>query len=196
MITRSDAENVPSIRRAAADGTKAIPRLQDAVRAAIADTAHQSETIFSLSNSIKVLFCEKLLLAEGKTERVLLPDLFAHEHGISLDEDKLGLIDLGGSSNIPNALKVLAAMGTATKAIVDLDFVFRVAPRYGLILADDPALLTCKAILNRLSREGRVQLDANGLPEKRQNAPAAAGFALMAAAADAQPHIDALHRHM
>lgn len=196
MITRSDAENVLLIRRTAADGTKAIPRLQDAVRVAIADAVHQSETIFSLSNSLKVLFCEKLLLAEGKTERVLLPDLFAHEFGISLDEDKLGLIELGGSSNIPNALKVLAAMGTATKAIVDLDFVFKVAPQYGLISADDPALLACKTILSRLAGKGLVQLDAEGLPEKWRNGPAAAGFAHMAAEADAPPHIDALHTHM
>lgn len=196
MIARSDAENVLLIRRSSADGTKAIPRLQDAVRQTIEDVIHQSETLFLLSNSVKLLFCEKLLLAEGKTERVLLPDLFSHEHGISFDEDKIGLLELGGSGNVPGALKVLAAMGTPTKAVVDLDFVFKVAPQAGMIQENHTALIGCKSIFARLATAGLVHLNSIGLPEGSSTITAAAAFALMAAEPDASEHIDDLHNHM
>ncbi len=128
MIARQDAHNTLLLRRTVEAGTKANQRIKDAVVDAIAVADHQSETLFTLTNSAKVLFSEKIVIAEGKTERAILPDVFKHAIGITMDEDKLGLVALGGSGNIPNAMKVLAAMGIPAKAIVDLDFAFKVAP--------------------------------------------------------------------
>lgn len=76
MIARSDAPNALLVRRTAEHGTTCFPRMKDAVEQAINDAEHQSETLFALSNSTKVLFSEKVVLAEGKTERTLLPYLF------------------------------------------------------------------------------------------------------------------------
>ena len=195
MIARSDAPNALLIRRTAEDGTTCFPRMADAVQRALADALHQSETLFALSNSSKVLFSERVVLAEGKTEQTLLPDMFQHEAGCSLDEDKLGLVSLGGSTNVPNALTVLTAMCIPTKAIVDLDFAFRPAIQNGLIAHDDAAIVGCKAILSRLEQERKIALAQDGLPQQMGQVSAAMAFALLAGEQDARPHIEALHAH-
>lgn len=195
MIARVDAPNALLIRRTAEGGTACFPRMVDAVREALADAVHQSEALFALSNSARVLFSEKVVLAEGKTEQTLLPDLFLHEAGCSLEEDKLGLVALGGSSDVPNALSVLSAMGIPTKAVVDLDFAFRPAIQHGLIAGEDAAIAGCKVALNRLQAEGKIGLNGDGLPQRMGDVSAAKAFELMAGEKDAQAHIDAIHAH-
>lgn len=196
MIARGDAPNALLVRRTAEDGTTCFPRLADAVRTAIDDAAHQSEALFALSNSTKVLFSEKVVLAEGKTEQTLLPDIFAREVGCSLEEDKLGLVTIGGSGDVPKAATVLSAMGIPTKAVVDLDFAFRPAIQSGLIAADNAAIVACKAILERLRDEGKISIAEDGFPKKQGELSAAKSFEIMAQEADAKPHIDAIHNHL
>ena len=195
MIARLDAPNALLVRRTAENGTTCFPRMVDAVKQALADAVHQSEVLFALSNSTKVLFSEKVVLAEGKTEQTLLPDLFHHEAGCSLEEDRFGLVALGSSSDVPSALAVLAAMGIPTKAVVDLDFAFRPAVQHGLIPHDNAAVLGCKAVLARLQQEQKIALDQEGLPQKMGQVSAAMAFALMAGEQDAHAHIEALHAH-
>ncbi len=196
MIARQDAHNALLIRRSVAAGTKAYPRIRDAVAGAIANADHQSETLFTLTNSSKMLFCEKVVLAEGKTERAILPDIYGYAIGVTMDEDKLGLVALGGSGNIPNALTVLAAMGIPCKAIVDLDFAFKVAPGAGLIPEDHAAIVACKGVLKRLSDAGRLTLDGSGLPTNANSVTAPMAFEMMSAEADATEHINAIHEHL
>jgi len=196
MIARQDAHNALLIRRNAAVGTRAYPRIRDAVVEAIAEAAHQSETLFALTNSAKVLFSEYVVLAEGKTEKAILPDLFQHEIGATMDEERLGLVALGGSSNVCNAMKVLAAMGIPTKAIVDLDFAFKVAPGSGLIENDHASLVACKAILERLSAANQITIDAEGLPTNGNEVTAAGAYELMVAEPDAGAHVSAIHAHL
>ena len=195
MIARSDAPNALLIRRTPEDGTICFPRMADAVQGAIADAEHQSTTLFALSNSTKLLFSEKVVLAEGKTEQTLLPDLFRHEADCSLEEDKLGLVSLGGSSDVPKALPVLAAMGIPTKAIVDLDFAFRPAIQHGLIGNDNAAVVGCKAVLTRLKGEGKIDLAEDGFPKKFGEVNAAKAYEIMAAETDAREHVYAIHEH-
>ena len=195
MIARADAPNALLIRRTAADGTICFPRMVDAVHDAIAGAEHQSATLFALSNSTQLLFSEKVVLAEGKTEQTLLPELFQHEAGCSLEEDKLGLVSLGSSSDVPKALPVLAAMGIPTKAVVDLDFAFRPAIQHGLITDTNPAVQGCIAVLTRLQGEGRIDLAEDGFPKKFGDVSAAKAYEIMAAEADARGHIDAIHEH-
>ena len=164
MIARADAPNALLIRRTAADGTICFPRMVDAVQNAIAEAEHQSATLFALSNSNRLLFSEKVVLAEGKTEQTLLPDLFLHEAGCSLEEDKLGLVSLGSSSDVPKALPVLTAMCIPTKAVVDLDFAFRPAIQHDLITDNNAAVLGCKAVFTRLQGEGKIDLAEDGFP--------------------------------
>lgn len=192
MIARSDAKNVLLIRRNAADGTTCYPRMKDVVAQAITDADHQSEALFALSNSTKVLFSERVVITEGKTERVILPAVFDGLFGVTLGEEKIGLVDIGGVNNIPDTMRILRAMGLPCKAVVDLDFVFRTAPAKGLIAADHPDLVACAGIFARLAGEGRVGLDEAGLPKKHGGNPAIVAFELLAKEADASQHIDRL----
>ncbi|MDA0574507.1 ATP-dependent nuclease [Burkholderia gladioli] len=193
MISRSDAPNTLLIRRSAAEGTKCYPRIKDVVMEAIDGADHQSETLFALSNSSKILFSERVVITEGKTERTILPAAFHDAFGVTPDEDKIGLVDIGGTPNIPDTMKVLRAMGVPCKAIVDLDFAFRIAPIKGLL---DPAhadLAACKVILNELRDGGHIGLDPDGLPTKHNGVSAAAAFELLARHANAVPCIARLH---
>lgn len=196
MIARQDAHNALLIRRSVANGTRAYPRLRDAVLDAITDAAHQAETLFTLTNASKILFSENVVLAEGKTERAILPDIFVQEFGSTMDEEKLGLVTLGGSGNIPNAMKVLAAMGIPSKAIVDLDFAFKVAPSAGLIPAAHPAIIACKAVFSRLSNAGQLTIDASGLPTNANGVTSPEAFEIMCRDAEAAEHIDAIQAHL
>lgn len=193
MISRSDAPNTLLIRRSAAEGTKCYPRIKDVVMEAIDGADHQSETLFALSNSSKILFSERVVITEGKTERTILPAAFHDAFGVTPDEDKIGLVDIGGTPNIPDTMKVLRAMGVPCKAIVDLDFAFRIAPIKGLL---DPAhadLAACKVILIELRDGGHIGLDPDGLPTKHNGVSAAAAFELLARQANAVPCIARLH---
>jgi putative ATP-dependent endonuclease of OLD family len=192
MIARQDAQNALLIRRNVDDGTTAYPRIRDAVVEAVAGAAHQAETLFTLTNASKVLFSEKVVLAEGKTEQAIMPDIFLQEAGSTMDEEKLGLVTLGGSGNIPNAMRVLAAMGIPTKAVVDLDFAFKVAPFTGLIDEDHVAIVACKAILSRLSASGSLTLDASGLPKSENGITASMAFEVMCNEPDSTMHISAI----
>ncbi|SED17594.1 ATP-dependent endonuclease [Rhodobacter sp. 24-YEA-8] len=196
MIARSDAKNSLLIRRSVEHGTTCLPRMKDVVEQAIAEADHQSEALFALSNSSKVLFSERVVITEGKTERMILPAVFENLFGLTPGEDKIGVVDIGGVHNIPDTMRILCAMGLPCKAIVDLDFVFRTAPAKALIAADHPAIVECKAILARLAASGAVGLDASGLPTKHAGNPAIVAFELLALEVDAAPHIDALFIEM
>ncbi|MNF28513.1 hypothetical protein D3C84_91930 [compost metagenome] len=196
MISRLDAPNTLLIRRSIAEGTRCYPRIKDAVREAIDDANHQSETLFALSNSSKILFSERVVITEGKTERTILPAIFQNVIGATPGEDKIGLVDIGGTPNIPDTMRVLRAMGVPCRAIVDLDFAFRIAPIKALL---DPAhadLAACKAILAQLRDNGRIGLDADGLPTKHNGVSAAAAFEILASQADAIPCIARLHEEL
>jgi hypothetical protein len=197
MISRQDAPNALLIRWASEEGTTCYARLVDAVKTAIEGAAHQSEVLFSLANSSKVLFSERVVLAEGKTEQCLIPDIFFHEFGCSLEEeDKLGLVSVGGANNIPNALSVLTAMGIPTKAVVDLDFAFGPALQQKLIEVNNPAVEGCISICRRMSDEGRIEIGNGGLPTRSQQLTAGQAFELLAQETDAVDHIRAIHQHL
>lgn len=195
MISRIDAPYALLIRRNPAMGTFCFPRLVDAASEAIQDATHQAEILFTLTNATKILFSERIILAEGKTEQAVLPDTYLAEFGCTLDEDRNGLVALGGVSNMPNALKVLDSIGVPCKAIVDLDFVFRGAISAGYIDGDHESILGCKNTLKRLSDQTRIVIDAGGLPTgKNDICSASDAFAMMAEEEDAKPHLDTLHK--
>lgn len=196
MISRSDAANALLIRRTAEAGTTCYPRIKDAVSEAIEGADHQSDVLFALSNSSKILFSERVGLTEGKTERMILPAIFQQEYGLTPDEDKIGLVSIDGSENIPGAMKVLNAMGVPCRAIVDLDFAFKVAPNRQLIDPASADLAACKAVLAELSDDGKVALNNEGLPTKRDGITAASAFEQLAKHERAAPCIARLHEEL
>nr|WP_287412773.1 AAA family ATPase [Pseudodesulfovibrio sp.] len=84
----------------------------------------QSEILFSLSGNSQILFCDNVLLVEGKTESRLLPYLYRQRHGTSMGADRLGFIRLDGSGSSAGAMRILKAMDIPTKFLGDLDVCF------------------------------------------------------------------------
>lgn len=193
MITRQDAQDVILLRKSAARGSHARASLRTAVVDAIEQADHQSEVLFSLTNSSKFLFSEKIVLAEGKTEQRLLPELFQAATGCTLQEAKLALIDLGGAQNVPKAMLVMSAMDVDTKSVVDLDFVFRTAVDAGYLASNDSDLSSFKNRLKALANSHGFVLDAEGLPQSGNNFSAARIYEILAADNDARTSVEKLH---
>jgi len=197
MIGVKDAADTLLIRRDRVDenkGTTCLPTIREGVIKAIGQGSHQADTLFELSNSSNILFAQTVVLAEGKTEKVLLPHLIEYCTGESLVDAKIALVPLGGSTNVPNALGVLREMGLPCKAIVDLDFAFKVAPRHGLLHRSHDSLLAIKQILSELASRGEVALGDDGFPKKQGDAiRAEQGWECLATQEAATPHIQCLH---
>ena len=191
MIPSDDIKYTLLIRKSLDRGTYTRKRLKNAIDDVIENANTQFELLFSLENSNEILFSEKVLLTEGKTEKKLLPHLFAKHHGKSLGQEKLALIEQGGVASTPNAIKVLQAMDLPCKAIVDLDYAFRGAVTSGLIEATNASLVTCKA---KFTENNDITLSAEGLPQKGDSLNAPQAFKWLGEQADMDEHIEALHQ--
>lgn len=193
LITAADVEHAVLIRKSKELGTYSRKRLQDAVKEAVVDAPSQLEALFSLSNSSQILFSEKVVLVEGKTEHRLLPLLFEKITGTTLGQDKLALIGQGGVGNTVKSLKVLAAMDLPSKAIVDLDYGLRGAVKDGFIATTDPDVVACKKVLSEMQANGQATLDNDGLPKRTTDRTASEVFAVLAAHKDALTPIERIH---
>lgn len=141
---------------------------------------HQADMIFSLQNATFLLFSEKVVLVEGKTEGMILPDMYRVVRGTSLGRDKVCMVSAAGSSSIAPLLTVLRSVGFAPKAIVDVDFVFRQAISEGLIISGDPDIAACKTWFSGNAATIGFVLDSTGLPMKGGNLNAEEAFEVMA----------------
>lgn len=194
MVASHDARNALLMTKTAAEGTKVRPRMESVIQELVADPTHQLAQMFSLTNAAQVLFADKVVLTEGKTELRLLPFIFHKITGRTLGQTSLALVAQTGMNDTPKSLEILDALGLPGCAIVDLDFAFRAAPSNGLLDPADPDLAACKAILAVMQAEGAILLDpGNGLPvSKLAPVPSAKAFELLAARPEALPHITAL----
>ena len=190
MIPSEDIKHTLLIRKDAGRGTYSRKRLINAVSDVIANAASQFELLFSLENANAILFSEKVLLTEGKTEKKLLPHLYLIHHSKTLGQDKLALVGQGGVDNTSKAISVLAAMDLPCKAVVDLDFAFRGAVTNGLINADDQNLEICK---KKFNENNDISLSENGLPQKGGQLSAPQAYKWLAEQNDVQDAIQALH---
>ncbi len=176
-------------------GTHSRERLINAVQEAETEAISQFELLFSLENANQILFSEKVLLAEGKTEKRLLPYIFNKFHNKSLGQCKIAFTELGGSANTYKAMSVLNKMNLPCKAIVDLDFAFKEATKNGLLNdgVDDTDFLTCK---NKFSENIDITLSDDGLPNKQGNLTAAEAYKWLAQQEDVEVNIINLHNKL
>lgn len=195
MILAKDAKNALLMTKNHAEGTRARPRMQSVVEQLVDNPTHQLHQLFSLTNSSQLLFANKVVLTEGKSELRLLPSIFQAVAGKTIGQSSLALVAMSGVSDTRKSMDVLSALGLPACAIVDLDFAFREATRHGFLQADDPDIAACKAILARLAGAGLVSL-ADALPCRGIQGPASKAFELLAADDDAKPHIAELVRKL
>ncbi len=194
MITKDDIPNALLIIKTQDPGTHARKRLSDAVREAIEDAPSQARILLeNLSSSSQLLFCDKVLLAEGITEKALLPETFECLKGVSLGASKIALISPGGSTNIRKCFSILSAMGVPAKALVDLDYAFRHAVKDDFLIKNDEDLEGSKEIFGELAKEYGFELASDGYPMKGGSLTSAEAFAKFADYDRALNHIKNLH---
>lgn len=192
MLLPIDAKNALVMRKSD-EGTTARPRLEQVIQEKIDCAEHQLAQLFTLTNSSQVLFADKVVLAEGKTELRLLPEIFRTLSGQSMGQAATALIAQSGANDTRKSMEILDALGIPCCAIVDLDWAFRGGVHGGLLREDDPDISGCVSVLREMAQRGTVEVDDQGLPRKGAlGVPAARAFALLAAEPKAQAHISAL----
>lgn len=191
LIGRDDILETTMIYKNAANATSARQKLVTAAQA-IAGHPHHAEVIFSIQNATYLMFSEKVVLVEGKTEAMLLPAIYEQMRGHSIAYDKGCLLVGSSSSSIPPMMAILNGVGFSPKAVVDLDYVFKVAPNTGLVDPASQPFLDCLAWFAANQAAVGIALDTDGLPMRKYlngikaSVSPAEAFELMAAAMQPQ----------
>jgi putative ATP-dependent endonuclease of the OLD family len=154
------------VYKGADNKTAARQKLQSAANALLAHPV-QAEVVFSLQAATHLLFSEKVLLVEGKTEMMLLPSIYQIIRGHSYSHDKGCLVTGSSSSSLLPMIDILRAVGYTPKALADLDFAFKIATNSGLIANADPDIVACKAWFLANALQLGVFLGGDGLPTKQ-----------------------------
>lgn len=192
LVPAAEAQFALLMRKSNTNGTHARRRLRDAIQIVVPNSVHQMEQLFTLGNSSQVLFADRVLLTEGKTELRLLPSIYESISGRSFGQERLALVAQSGVNDTKKSTEILGAMDIPCKAVVDLDYAFNGAVRDGYLPATDPDIAALKLELASLAAAGRVSLAASGLPQGGV-VTAAQAFTLLAQQAAAQAPIASLH---
>lgn len=186
MLSRDNAADTVIVGKTLEAGVITQKPLRHAVEDALQNAESQSRTLFELSNLADIYFADRVVLCEGKTDRRLLPLAYERLYQKPPDLDHVAFVSLGSCADIPKALPVLAAMGIAACAVVDIDFAYTHARKGGLLPRDGDDLAQAKAILQRLESEHGFTLHTNGLPQNDKNSGWLAADVWAKFAADAE----------
>ena len=196
MITSKDVENTILVRKTPTHGTYKRNSLKTAISTVAAAHPSQLAIIFSLSNSSNILFAEKVILAEGKTENRLIPKLIQKITGKTLGLHKTALVPIDGSGSTRKTIEVLSAMAIPTKAIVDLDYALKEGESQGFLSTGDVDVAAIKSHLASIAPTHSINLN-NGWPTKSGSAlTAAEAFAVLAQEAAIQTNLTSLKAKM
>ncbi len=190
MIGREDLGSALVLCKTDATGTTKRKRLAQAMATLETEAPAQLDELFSVEGAGQVLFSDRVILAEGKTERELVPDLFEAVYGAPPADRRIGFVSLDGSGNTAKCLKVLEHMGIPTRAVVDLDYAFRQAAPSNLLAADDPDIAACKALCPAIAETMQVTLGPDGFFSKEKKREC---FEALAQDQTAATHVASLH---
>lgn len=194
MVTHEDVANAILIRKNHQQGTYKRVTLKAAIPQIVIDAPSQLQLMFSLSNSTNILFCEKVVLTEGKTEQRLLPKIFEKVTGRTMGIAKYALIKQGGVGSTRKSMLVLSTMDLPAKAIVDLDYAFRHAIDDGYLIANDPDIIACHNHLVQIAQPNGIALDNQGYPTNRNSSMSASqAFVFLASQQAIQQNIQNIH---
>ena len=191
MITQKDVSNTILVRKNNALGTFKRTTLKSAIPIVEEHAPHQLTLMYSLSNSSNILFSEKVILAEGKTENKLLPLIIEKVTGKTILHHKTALVKLDGSGNTRKSIQVLTTMDLPTKAIVDLDFALKQGISEGYLQANDSDIMACLAELSNISAANNIAIGSDGWPTKNGTSISAAkGFSILAQSLNVKQNIE------
>lgn len=195
MVTQEDIGNSILIRKNRELGTFRRKTLKSAISEIEADAQSQLHLMFSLSNSSNILFSDRILLTEGKTEKRILPKIFEKITGKTLGMYKYALVSQGGVANTKKSMKVLNTMDLPTKAIVDLDYAFNYAIINGFIDEADSDISFCHQFFNTLAKTNSdIELASNGYPKNKSGGKTAyQAFEFMAEQNEVQESLINIH---
>lgn len=195
MITQKDIQNTVLIRKDAT-GTHKRNTLRAAVPQIENEAAHQLTLLYSLSHSSNILFSERVILVEGKTENKLLPSIIEKVTNKSIALHKCAMVQLDGSGSTKKGKRVLEIMDLPTKAIVDLDYALKNGISEGYLVEPDGDITACKNELSNIAAANGITIGADGWPTKNPNMSAADGFAILAGQASIQANIESIKQKM
>lgn len=191
MITQKDVSNTILVRKNNVLGTFKRTTLKSAIPLVEQQAPHQLTLMYSLSNSSNILFSEKVILAEGKTENKLLPLIIEKVTGKTILHHKTALVKLDGSGNTRKSIQVLTAMDLPTKAIVDLDFALKQGISEGYLQSGDSDIMACLAELSNISVANNIAIGSDGWPTKNGTSISAAeGFSILAQSINVKQNIE------
>ncbi|WP_026709185.1 ATP-dependent nuclease [Flavobacterium frigidarium] len=181
MITQKDVGNTVLVRKNSLLGTFKRTTLKSAVPTVEQIAQHQLTLMYSLSNSSNILFSEKVILVEGKTENKLLPLIIEKVSGRTILHHKTALVKLDGSSNIKKSMQVLSTMDLPTKSIADLDFALKNGISEGYLQVEDTDITACLTEIGNIALANNIFIGTDGWPAKSSNSISAAeGFTILA----------------
>ena len=180
MITQKNISNTILIRKNDTLGTYKRVTLKSAIPIIERNTPHQLTLLYSLTNSSNILFSEKVILVEGKTENKLLPILIDKITNKTILHHKAALIQLDGSGSTKKSIQVLNIMDLPTKALVDLDFALKQGIIEGYLDVGDSDIANCINELSNIASQNNITIGVDGWPVKNSNMSAADAFAFLA----------------
>lgn len=185
-----EPEDIPytNIVRKNAEGTKVETRLNEAIVKVLDTHDAQARLLFETYNLGQILFSDTVLIAEGETEKQVLPFLIKKVTGKSLGELKLALVIASGSQSIPGMINILKEMNIPVKALADLDFAFS-AQKFHLIDKENENIKKCLDIVSEIQPKHGFHLQGR-YPTSGNGFKAAQIYELMAQQPEA---IDSIH---
>lgn len=198
IITKEDIADTILIRKSRKDGTYRLTSVSESVRTVIEEKEKQADMLFDLTNSTKLLFADRAILVEGKTELKLFPDLYEIISEKENNQTSLVFIPIGGSGNMIDSSTILQTMDIDHLSLVDLDFCFKEAWKKGLLKSDDEDIQAILSLFAKYKDEGMYELDEQGLPCKNPDTNTAAkkAYELIAQKVDAKESIQNLKNKM
>lgn len=168
MIDHQQVLNTLMVYKNSTGETSIRNKLSNAVQT-LSNNPHQANVVFSIQNSTHLLFSEHVVLVEGKTEGMMIPDLYKIVKGSTLPSNKYCHVECQGSSSIYPMMNVLRAVGYLPKAIADLDYIFKMAPTIGLINRSDPDWIACFNWFSTNQSPQSFFIGTDGLPTKKNS---------------------------
>lgn len=197
MITQKDVGNTVLVRKNETLGTYKRNTLRSAIPAVETSNPHQLTLMYALSNSSNILFSEKVLFVEGKTENKLLPLIIEKVSGKTILHHKTALVKMDGSGNTKKCIQVLTAMDLPTKSIVDLDFALKNGIKEGYLQDGDLDISSCLTEILSIAATNNIAIGNDGWPTQSTNSISAEkAFSILATSQNIQPNIISISNKM
>lgn len=192
LIGHEDVRNTVMVYRTDNSGTLVRKRIAEAWEEATDEAPGQSRKLFELGTASQILFASSVVIAEGETEKRLLPLVYEAMRGRPMMAAGLALITAGGSGSTAKCMRLLSALGIPAAAVVDLDYAFRRAVKSGLLSADDPDIAAVRMLVAEIKDAHGFAVGGDGFPTKGAGFTAAEGFCCVAKDDRAKAHIAVL----